>query len=393
MPVIPLSPLLVPATFLGRGGPAVPSVLDSERHLFLTAGRMSFALGLSLTGLKAGHEVLLPAYCSASMVTPILLHGAQPIFYRLRPDLSADLDDVAGKLTRKSHALLGVNFFGFSQDWAALRGLADRTGLVLVEDCAHALFGSWRGAPLGSFGDFAIASLTKFLPVWDGGLLALNSLPSAMIATRGQPLRTQLKAVYNLLEETANSRRNPALWPLLSAIEAGLRRVRRRSAAPAAGEETLRRDITGAIAPDRLLDAPTAISRTVARNAGRARIAERRRRAYALYQEGLAGVPGCVMPFQPTAEEVPFMAPVWLDDLAALHPRWLEQGIPMQRFAESPWPTLPADACPVAAGLSRHLVQFPCHQDLKEAQIQKIIETVRSDLGTSGRRTSTYPAS
>ena len=388
--MIPLSPLLVPAAFGGRGRPVVPSILDRPHAQFLSAARMAFAHGLRLTGVTAGDEVLVPAYSSASMITPILLQGATPVFYRLRSDLAADLEDLARKLTPRSAALLAVNYFGFSQDWTALRSFADEAGLVLVEDCAHALYGARAGTPLGAFGDVAIASLTKFLPVWDGGLLALNRVPVARIRTRRPRLRTQLKALFNLLEEAVESGRNPALKPCL-AIGHGLQAARRPTPShpgpgPGPVAETLRRDVTGATDPDHLHDAPTAVSRLVARTAARGRIADRRRAAYALYQEGLADVPGCAMPFQPTAEEVPYMVPVWVDDLAWLHPLWLDRGLPMQRFAEALWPEMPADTCPVASAMSRHLVQFPCHQDLEPAEIRTIIETIRSDLLVRRRR-------
>jgi dTDP-4-amino-4,6-dideoxygalactose transaminase len=394
--MIPLSPLLVPATFCERRGPAVPSILDRPDVQFLSAARMALAIGLQLAGIRAGDEVLVPAYTSASLVTPILLHGAVPVFYRVRHDLSADVGDLARKVTPRSVALIAVNFFGFSQDWTALREFATQARLLLVEDCAHALYGAWHGAPLGGFGDFAIASLTKFLPAWDGGLLALNQLPAATIATHRPRPRTQLKALFNLLEEACDSGRNPVLRPVLRAMQ-GRRSPARPAVAPSAPApppsapprgESLRRDATGETDPARLLDAPTAISRLVAGAAARPRIARRRRQAYALYQEGLAGVTGCVMPFQPTAEEVPYMAPVWVDDLERLHPVWLEKRIPMQRFAEFLWPTMPADACSTARAMSRHLVQFPCHQDLEPAQIQTIVETIRSDLGTRHRSVS-----
>jgi dTDP-4-amino-4,6-dideoxygalactose transaminase len=361
---------------------------------------MAFALGLRLFGLQAGKEVLVPAYSSRSMITPVLLHGAQPVFYRLCPDLSVDLEDLASKLTKRSHALLAVNYFGFSQDWAALRRFADETGIVLVEDCAHALFGAWRGTPLGSFGDFAIASLTKFLPVWDGGLLAVNADGKPTESTRSQPLRTQFKAIYNLFEDAAGNRRNPALYPLLALANStlGERRQHRDSSsakmtpvkAPVDGD-TLRRDISGEVPRHRLLDAPTTISRLIARTAARPRIVERRRHAYKLYEEGLAGVPGCAMPFRMATEEVPYMVPVWVDDLAYWHQRWLDKGLPMQRFAEVLWPDLPAEACRVATELRAHLVQFPCHQDLDDAQIHRIIESVRTDLCKSRRVTLSEP--
>jgi dTDP-4-amino-4,6-dideoxygalactose transaminase len=375
---LPLSPLLVPATLLDRSGPPVPSVLDNPQRIFLTAGRMALALGMKLHGLAPGHEVLLPAYSSGSMVAPIRLLGATPVFYRLTPDLDADLDDLATKAGPHTRALLAVNFFGKPQDWTALRRFADTRGLILIEDCAHALYGSWQGRPLGSFGDFAIASLTKFLPVWDGGLLAFNRAAPPMPETQPAPLRRQAKALFNLLEEAVAHGRDPLLRPLPAL--ARLLRPRNPSGGAQPAEESLRRDVAGAIDPEHLMDAPTGISRLVATGAAQGRIARRRRANFARIAAGLTDLAGCRIPWSPGPDEVPYMVPVRIDDLARLYPHWVARRIPMQRYAEF----LPQDAggqCPVAEDFSRHLVQFPCHQDLDEAKITQLIDAVRTDLG------------
>ena len=122
-------------------------------------------------GIKAGDKVLVPAYHSASMVPPVLHLGAEPVFYRVGADGSVDLADVAARLDGATRAIMVTHYFGFPQAMAAIRALCDAHGLQLLEDCAHSLFGSADGRPLGAWGDYAAASTMKFLPIYEGGCL------------------------------------------------------------------------------------------------------------------------------------------------------------------------------------------------------------------------------
>ena len=105
-PLVPLAPILSAASFR-RAAPAhLPTLLDAGQARLVTSGRVAIALALREMGVGPGHEVLVPAWHSPSMIPPVLWRGARPVFYRLRPDASIDLDDLAAKIGPATRAVM-----------------------------------------------------------------------------------------------------------------------------------------------------------------------------------------------------------------------------------------------------------------------------------------------
>ncbi len=151
-------------SFLAKG-------LSSSR---MTTGRAAVGHVIRVCGLRAGDKVLLPGYIAEGVISPILRAGLKPLFYRLNPDLSPDLVDVARLLGETSQIRLAVivHMFGFGAPVKEFRKLVRSHGITVLEDCAHSLFCTYRsGEPFGSHGDIALYSLNKFLPVPDGAIL------------------------------------------------------------------------------------------------------------------------------------------------------------------------------------------------------------------------------
>jgi dTDP-4-amino-4,6-dideoxygalactose transaminase len=90
------------------------------------------------------------------------------------PDLTPDFDDMQSAVTRRTRVLLVIHYFGFPQPLPELAAFCTRNGLLLVEDCAPALFSRDASGPLGRSGAFSIFSLHKTLPLPHGGLLVAN---------------------------------------------------------------------------------------------------------------------------------------------------------------------------------------------------------------------------
>ena len=199
---IPKQAILSLATFGSDAGCAVPSVLTAGDVKFVPRGNIAIALALTHAGIGQGDQVLLPAYHCKSMVEPVIWRGAEPVFYRIGYDTFPDLDDVTQALTPRSRAILVPHYFGFPQNMQLIRDFCDQHHLILIEDCAHAFFGLHAGQPLGSFGDYAIASAWKFYPVPNGGCLisARRSLSSlrleAPALTPSRQLSAALQAVH-----------------------------------------------------------------------------------------------------------------------------------------------------------------------------------------------------
>ena len=199
-PRIPIAPVLSCASFSGGAGARPLSVLDAGQVRMVTSGRVAIALALRAMGVGPGDEVLVPAYHSPSMVPPVLWRAAAPVFYKVRPDASVDLDDVASRLTAASKAIMVTSYFGFPQDLSAIRAFCDAHGLQMLEDCAHSFFGEHHGRPVGSWGDYAIASSMKFYPIYEGGCLisARHALDGVALVSAGSGF--EAKAALAALE-------------------------------------------------------------------------------------------------------------------------------------------------------------------------------------------------
>ncbi|QKQ26218.1 DegT/DnrJ/EryC1/StrS family aminotransferase [Candidatus Reidiella endopervernicosa] len=92
-------------------------------------------------------------------------------------DLSASKENLYALIkSNKYSVLLVIHYFGFCQNnMEEISALCKEHGVVLIEDCAHTMFGYCSGVRLGSIGDFSIFSVHKILSVENGGILQVNS--------------------------------------------------------------------------------------------------------------------------------------------------------------------------------------------------------------------------
>lgn len=379
---VPVTPVLSAGSLLGARGPRISAMTDTGEVRLVTSGRIALALAMRAIGLAPGDRVLVPAYHSLSMIPPIVAAGAEPVFYRIRSDASIDLEDVATRL-EGARALVAVNYFGFPQDLAAIRAFCDRHSLAMVEDCAHSFFGASGGRPLGSFGDYAIGSSMKFLPIYEGGCLVSkrHSLAAVKLGSAGRGF--ELKAALAAIERGLEYGRLPlARLPL--ALKGGVWNLlkRRKGKAAAAGLTPSSSDSSYDFDP-RWLDKRSALfSRLVLRFAARGRIAQRRRGNYLALQAALRDVPGIPPLFTELPADVyPWAFPVVAADPELIFAPLKRAGVPVIRFAESLWPGVDASVCPNSANLSRRVFGFPCHQELTDAELGWMIATIRSVVG------------
>jgi dTDP-4-amino-4,6-dideoxygalactose transaminase len=125
-----------------------------------------------------GDEVILPSYTFVSTASAVALRGATPVFVDIRPDtLNLDATLIAPAITAKTKAIFTVHYAGIASDPLAMQQVAAAHGLRLVEDAAQCLGASYRGRPLGSFGDLATLSFhaTKNITSGEGGALLINN--------------------------------------------------------------------------------------------------------------------------------------------------------------------------------------------------------------------------
>lgn len=140
-----------------------------------SSGTAAIHVAVAAAGVGPGDEVITTPITDIGTVTGILFQQGVPVF----ADLGAatyNLDPAAVEraITPRTKAILTVHLTGNPCDLTALRALADRRGLVLIEDCAQAWGARYRGKPVGTQGHVACFSLqgSKHVTAGDGGLVA-----------------------------------------------------------------------------------------------------------------------------------------------------------------------------------------------------------------------------
>ena len=106
VPAIPVRPVLSAGAFSVAPSRSVPSVVDAGHAVYVAAGRVAIGLALKLMGLSDGDNVLVPAFHCISMIEPLSWVSATPNFYRIREDLTIDMDDLAHKVDSKTRVLM-----------------------------------------------------------------------------------------------------------------------------------------------------------------------------------------------------------------------------------------------------------------------------------------------
>jgi dTDP-4-amino-4,6-dideoxygalactose transaminase len=128
-------------------------------------------------GLQVGDEVVMPSFAFPSLAAAVALRGARPVFVDIRPDtLGLDEARIEQAITSRTRAICTLNYAGVAGDVDRVRDIADAHGLRIVEDNAHGLCATYRGRPLGSFGDLSALSFhaTKNVQIGEGGALLVN---------------------------------------------------------------------------------------------------------------------------------------------------------------------------------------------------------------------------
>jgi perosamine synthetase len=371
----PITPFLRHASLTLRNRSPLPTLLDSGDIALTTSGRTALALALEQLGIGPGDEVLLPAYHCVAMTAPIRALGATPVFYPLRADLSVASKDVETRVGPRVRSVLVVHFFGFPQPLRMLRETCDRARVSLIEDCAHTFYGSSGDAPPGRSGDFAIGSLMKFFPTFDGGCLVSFRRPLARLRMESRGTLFQVKAAVHILERSAqwaDSRSLRTLVRGVTALSAWAKRANSQLSDQLA--QVTPRAVFGSadFEPAWVRKRMSMASKFVVSHVDHGRAIKRRRAFFGRYLAGLAGVRGG-RPLHASLPDgvVPYVFPFLLSDPDRQFSELRAAGVPLYR-----WEEVAIHACPVAAEYRDALVQFPCHQELSDRQIGALIERI-----------------
>ncbi len=152
--------------------------LDVPQLAMFVNGHLALELVLQAMGLRdTGAEVITTPFTFVSTVHAIVRNGLKPVFCDIKPDdYTMDPEKIEALITEKTAAIVPVHVYGSICDVDAIGAVAQKHGLKLVYDAAHAFGVKYRGKGIGSFGDASMFSFhaTKVFNTIEGGAIAFH---------------------------------------------------------------------------------------------------------------------------------------------------------------------------------------------------------------------------
>lgn len=154
------------------------TILGAQRVLLTTSCTHALEMTALLCGIGPRDEVIVPSFTFVSTANAFALFGARPIFCDIDPDtLCMNVEHAGHLVSERTRAIVPVHYAGIGCDMEAVSQLALRTGIRVIEDNAHGLFGKRSNRWLGTIGDFGTLSFheTKNFHCGEGGALIVNA--------------------------------------------------------------------------------------------------------------------------------------------------------------------------------------------------------------------------
>jgi len=363
--------------------------LNHYAVVLTSSGRSALKALLTAYGIGAGDEVIIQAFTCLAVPSAIKWTGATPIYADIIPQTyNLDAADVSRKITNRTKAIIVQHTFGIPGPLDELRQIARKGGLILIEDCAHALGTTYHGQAIGTLGDAAFFSFgrDKTLSCVFGGAIAspdtklINKIKQQQCQLPNPPLiwikQQLLHPILFSFILPVYFRANLGKIMLVASQRLGL--------------------LSRAVAPEEKVGGqpkhiayrfPNALAYLLANQLTKLeRYTNHRQRIARTYQTALASHPG--LPHTPDNTQ-----PAWLRfPLLVDNPRQWHNQAERQHILLGDWynsPLAPMDchlpafdyklgSCPQAENTARKIINLPTHPRLTNEDVYRVIKLVNS---------------
>ena len=140
-------------------------------------GTVSLRIALMAAGIEAGDEVIIPPYTFFATASSVIEANATPIFVDIdRATFNIDPAAIEAAVTKRTRAIIAVHLGGLPCDMDAIMAIAQRHGLLVIEDAAHAHGSEYKGKRVGAIGQMGSFSFqsSKNLTSGEGGIITTN---------------------------------------------------------------------------------------------------------------------------------------------------------------------------------------------------------------------------
>lgn len=165
-------------SFIQKFEAQMAHIHNIKHALSVSNGTTALHLALLALNIKSGDEVIVPGYGFIAAANMVVMVGAKPIFCDIDPDTwLIDPKKIENLITTKTKAIIPIHSYGVVCDMGALRSVALRHNIPLIEDVAESTFSKFNGKMAGTLGDIGTFSFhaTKTITTGEGGMVLVNS--------------------------------------------------------------------------------------------------------------------------------------------------------------------------------------------------------------------------
>lgn len=156
----------------------ISKYVNSKYAVSFSSGTAALHAACYAAGIRSGDEVITSPITFAASANCILYCNAIPVFADINSETyNIDPGDIEKKITRNTKAIIPVHFTGQSVDLDAIKEIARKNKLIVIEDAAHAIGTKYKGKCIGSISDMTVFSFhpVKTITTGEGGMVTTNS--------------------------------------------------------------------------------------------------------------------------------------------------------------------------------------------------------------------------
>jgi len=150
----------------------------SKYGVAVSSGTAALLAAYAVAGIKPGDEIITTPLTFAATANTIIFCGGKPVFADIKEDtLNIDPKEIEKKITKKTKAIVPVDFAGHPCDYDEILKIAKKYKLLIIEDAAHALGSEYKEKKIGNFADLTILSFhpVKTITTGEGGMILTSN--------------------------------------------------------------------------------------------------------------------------------------------------------------------------------------------------------------------------
>ena len=157
---------------------ALAKFVGAKYAVATSSGTAALHAACIACGITQGDEVIVPTLSFIASANCVLYCGGKPVLVDIYPDtLTINVEEVERKITKKTKAIIAVDFAGHPAHWDKLKKLASKYRLTLIDDASHAIGSKYKNKPIGSIADLTTFSFhpVKTITTGEGGAVTTNN--------------------------------------------------------------------------------------------------------------------------------------------------------------------------------------------------------------------------